>query len=73
MPQQEAKALCREIVGFLKLLKKTRDMSVNECKLIIAIEDPRATERRNVGIEVSFVWVQAKVMLPVMGCCLCRS
>jgi len=49
--EEEAKALCREIVGFLKLLKKTRDMSVNECKLIIAIEDPRATERRNVGIE----------------------
>lgn len=43
---------CREIVDILKTLKRTRDMSVNEARLIIAIEDPRARERRSVGIEV---------------------
>ncbi len=37
----------------LKLLKSNRDMSVNEVKLTLAIEDPRARERReSMGIEV---------------------
>ncbi len=49
---QDAKMYCREILDILKTLKRTRDMSVNEARLIIAIEDPRARERRSVGIEV---------------------
>lgn len=45
--------MCREVVRMLKLLKSNRDMSVNEVKLTIAIEDPRARERReSMGIEV---------------------
>ena len=37
----------------LKVLKSNRDMSVNEVKLTLAIEDPRARERReSMGIEV---------------------
>ena len=35
-------------------LQDKRDMSINECKLTIAIEDPRSRERREaMGIEVS--------------------
>ena len=50
---QDAKALCREVSRMLKLLKSNRDMSVNEVKLTLAIEDPRARERReSMGIEV---------------------
>jgi hypothetical protein len=49
---QEAKNYCREIVDILTTLKRTRDMSINEARLIIAIEDPRAREKRGVGIEV---------------------
>ncbi len=49
---QEAKAYCRDIVEILQTLKRTRDMAVQEARLIIAIEDPRARERRTVGIEV---------------------
>lgn len=34
-------------------LQEKRDMSINECKLTIAIEDPRSRERREaLGIEV---------------------
>jgi hypothetical protein len=44
---------CRDIVDILQTLKRTRDMSVQEARLIIAIEDPRTRERRSVGIEVS--------------------
>ncbi len=34
-------------------LQEKRDMSINECKLTIAIEDPRSRERREaMGIEV---------------------
>ncbi len=36
----------------LKTLKSTRDMSFNEVKLIVSIEDPRARERRAQDIEV---------------------
>lgn len=49
---QLAKAYCREIFETLKSLKSARDMSVNEVKLIVSIEDPRAKERRAQGIEV---------------------
>lgn len=50
---QQAKKLCRDIMRAVKQLKDKRDMSLNECKLTIAIEDPRARERReSMGIEV---------------------
>lgn len=39
-------------MAFLRTLKASRDMTVNEAKLVIAIEDPRARERRQLGIEV---------------------
>jgi hypothetical protein len=39
---QAAKGYCREIFELLKTLKRTRDMSVNEVKLVVAIEDPRS-------------------------------
>lgn len=51
VPEETAKQYCRDIVDTLKLLRTTRDMSVNEARLIIAIEDPRAKERRAMGIE----------------------
>ena len=42
-----------ESLESLKLLLKNRDMTLNEVKLILAIEDPRAQEARRVyGIEV---------------------
>jgi hypothetical protein len=43
---QDAKSYCRDIVEFLRTLKASRDMTINEAKLVIAIEDPRARERR---------------------------
>lgn len=49
--EDDAKRYCREIVNILKLLKQKRDMSVNEVKLTVAIEDPRAKERRLLGME----------------------
>lgn len=48
---EEAKKYCREVLATLQQLKDTRDMSFNECKLVISIEDPRARERRTMGIE----------------------
>ena len=49
---QDAKRLCREVVGLLRRLKDQRDMSLNEVRLTVAIEDPRARERRLMGMEV---------------------
>jgi hypothetical protein len=51
--EEQAMAYCRGVVNTLKLLKQRRDMSVNEVKLTIAIEDPRARERRLMGMEDS--------------------
>ena len=51
--EDDAKRYCREVVNILKLLKQNRDMSVNEIKLTIAIEDPRSRERRLMGMEDS--------------------
>lgn len=48
---EQARKYCREIVEVLKTLKATRDMTVNEVKLIVAIEDPRTRERRKMDIE----------------------
>lgn len=50
---QQARQYCREIVNTLKLLKQKRDMTLNEVRLTVAIEDPRAKERRLMGMEVS--------------------
>lgn len=51
---QQAKKLCRDIMKAVRQLQEKRDMSINECKLTIAIEDPRSRERREaLGIEVS--------------------
>lgn len=50
---QTAKSYCREVVRILRILKAKRDMSVNEARLIVSIEDPRTREQRQLGIEVS--------------------
>ncbi|KAK9816634.1 hypothetical protein WJX72_003086 [[Myrmecia] bisecta] len=52
LSEEEAKKLCRDVVGMVKTLKTKRDMAVNEIKLTISIEDPRTRERReSLGIE----------------------
>lgn len=48
---EAAKAYCREVVRILRTLKAKRDMSVNEARLIVSIEDPRTREQRQLGIE----------------------
>ena len=64
---QQAKKLCRDIMKAVNQLQDKRDMSINECKLTIAIEDPRSRERREaLGIEVS---MRACKLLSVHGCC----
>ncbi len=42
---QAARTYCREIFEVLRTLKGTRDMSVNEVKLVVSIEDPRTKVR----------------------------
>lgn len=54
---QTAKAYCREVVRILRTLKARRDMSVNEARLIVSIEDPRTREQRQLGIEVRGPWL----------------
>jgi hypothetical protein len=44
--------MCREVVRILRTLKAKRDMTVNEARLIVSIEDPRTREQRQLGIEV---------------------
>lgn len=56
---QDAKAYCREIMGAIRQLRQKRDMSINEIKLTLAIEDPTTREKRDyLGIEVmqSLLW-----------------
>lgn len=53
VPEDEAKRYCREVVGMLKKLKEQRDMSLNEVRLTVGIEDPRAREKRLMGMEDS--------------------
>ncbi|BDA42616.1 Ycf3-interacting protein 1, chloroplastic [Coccomyxa sp. Obi] len=49
---EEAKRYCREVVRVLKELKETRDMSVAEVKLTLAIEDMSVREQKEyMGIE----------------------
>ncbi len=38
---QMARRYCREVFEVLRTLKASRDMSVNEVKLVVSIEDPR--------------------------------
>jgi hypothetical protein len=45
--------MCREVVRILRTLKAKRDMTVNEARLIVSIEDPRTREQRQLGIEVN--------------------
>ncbi|CAK0763666.1 hypothetical protein CVIRNUC_003081 [Coccomyxa viridis] len=50
--EQEAKRYCREVVRVLRTLKDKRDMSLNEVKLTVAIEDPTKREQKEyMGIE----------------------
>eukprot|EP00250_Pteridium_aquilinum_P031187 c43210_g1_i1 orf=145-924(+) len=44
--QQDDEANCREILRVLEILKEKRDMSFNEVRLTILIEDPSEEERR---------------------------
>ncbi len=49
---QDAKKYCREVMRAVKQLREKRDMSINEIKLTLAIEDPTAREKRDyLGIE----------------------
>lgn len=57
---QEAKQYCRDVVQVLQALKEKRDMTFNEVRLIVQIEDPRAREqRRTMDIEVLWEFVVA--------------
>lgn len=71
MPLQDAKRYCREVVRIIKLLKQSRDMTINEVKLTLAIEDPTQRERREyLGVEVracSSRRGHAAWLLPVFG------
>ena len=50
---QDAKQYCREIMSAVRQLRQKRDMSINEIKLTLAIEDPTTREKRDyLGIEV---------------------
>jgi len=70
---QDAKRYCREVVRILKLLKQTRDMTINEVKLTLAIEDPSQREQRE------YLGVEARAQLQGQGRqgahapCLCRA
>ena len=57
--------MCREVVKMIKVLKMNRDMSINEVKLTIVIEDPRARERReSMGIEVNMFSIDSNAAAP---------
>lgn len=66
---QQAKKLCRDIMKAVNQLQDKRDMSINECKLTIAIEDPRSRERREaLGIEVSMhMWMSVHTCCTYMA------
>ena len=49
---QQANQYCQDIVEALRKLEVNREMSYNEVKLTIAIDDPRTRARRRQGIEV---------------------
>eukprot|EP01026_Neomeris_dumetosa_P056305 TRINITY_DN5147_c0_g1_i4.p1 TRINITY_DN5147_c0_g1~~TRINITY_DN5147_c0_g1_i4.p1 ORF type:complete len:247 (+),score=34.02 TRINITY_DN5147_c0_g1_i4:104-742(+) len=49
--EDTAKLYCREIMETIQILKDKRDMDFNELKLIMAIEDPRVKENRQLGVE----------------------
>lgn len=51
VPEERAKAYCRDIVAVIEKLVDLRDMTFNEIKLTVAIDDPLARDRRSVGIE----------------------
>lgn len=50
---QDAKKFCRDIMAGVRQLREKRDMSINEVKLTVAIEDPTDRERKAyLGVEV---------------------
>ncbi|KAL6777296.1 Y3IP1 [Auxenochlorella protothecoides x Auxenochlorella symbiontica] len=53
VPKKTAAQFCQDIVDVLRRLKKERDMSLTEVRLTVAVEDPRARERRLMGMEDS--------------------
>ncbi|KAL3163117.1 hypothetical protein ABBQ32_009531 [Trebouxia sp. C0010 RCD-2024] len=65
--EEQAKKLCRDIMKAVNQLQDKRDMSINECKLTIAIEDPRSRERREaLGIEENAGGVSRDEMAAVL-------
>ena len=67
-------AFTDDCIQLLKLLLKNRDMTLNEVKLILAIEDPRAQEaRRRYGVEVSGKEKGDNVSLPRPSLSLSRA
>ncbi|CAG9461181.1 unnamed protein product [Pedinophyceae sp. YPF-701] len=48
---EQARDLCRRVLAVLRTLQDRRDFTPNEMRLILLIEDPRARDRRNMGIE----------------------
>jgi len=52
VPDDAARELCRGVLSSLRTLMAERDMTVQEVRLILLIEDPRARERRRqLGVE----------------------
>jgi hypothetical protein len=51
--EEQAKALCRDVVRILRLLKENRDMDLREAKLVLQIDDPRNDDARKMGVEDS--------------------
>lgn len=43
---QEAKAMCKRITDIVGTLRQKRDMTLNEIRLTLAIEDPISKEKR---------------------------
>ena len=68
MHLQEAKRYCREVVRVLKELKETRDMSVAEVKLTLAIEDVSVREQKEyMGVEVRWAEPPPYHALPLLA------
>ncbi len=57
---QDAKRYCREVVRVIRTLREKRDMSLNEIKLTLAIEDPTTRDQKNyMGVEVESLVISA--------------
>ncbi|GMH36091.1 hypothetical protein BSKO_03959 [Bryopsis sp. KO-2023] len=51
VPDEKAKEYCRDVVAVIEKLVSLREMTFNEIKLTVSIDDPLARDRRSVGIE----------------------